>query len=1572
MARTILVSLPLFLMACTGEQGVKAFNAEPEAEITSHADGAEVLEGYTESFRGAVSDPDHAADDLTATWYLDGDVVCESAAPDEDGFSLCDVPIPATASQITLEVQDPENAAGSDQISLTVTPTDAPEAEITAPAAEGVFYSDQLITFEGTVSDSEDAATELVASWESSLDGVLDLDAEPDDTGALAGAVNLTEGEHFVTLTATDTTGKSGSDNVTVTVGPPNSAPSCEITAPADGTAGEEGDTVLFEAMVSDVDVSSDWLAVTWTSDKDGGLGESTPDSAGAVAFPYADLSVETHAITLTVTDEVGASCSDFILYSVGTPPEISLASPTSGDVVAEGELVSFSATVSDNEDSPTDLVLSWVSDLDGEFSTQGSDSTGTIAFTESSLTTGTHTLTATVTDTDGLYASALLTLQVNGLPTAPTVELGPDPATTSDDLVVSILTDSTDPDGDPISYSYAWSVDGVASSASSTDTLAFTETEKGQVWTVEVRPNDGISDGPSGSDDLAIGNTAPEITSVVIDPDPATPADELSCSWSFYDEDGDSDASTLEWSIDGTTVGTDSTLSGLFSVGDEVVCTVMAHDGEDSGSSDSASITISNTPPEVLEVVLSPSVVYTNDSLSATVETEDAEGDVVSVAYEWVVDGSVVAETGATLDGVSWFDKDHEVYVVVTPDDGTDTGSTLSSITVTVSNTPPEAPEISIEPAEPLATIDDLLCQVDVDSADDDGDAMSYTVSWEVDGVAYTGATTTTWTDDTVPASDLAADEIWTCTVTPDDGDELGATASASVLVSPSSCFEGWDAEVDLGAADYGLVGIDAGGFAGFDVSIAGDVDGDGLADVLVGAHRDDTGGIQAGSVALFLGADLTSDASLDLDEAHVHFLGDVADDYAGYSASSAGDVDGDGLADILIGAPQEDTAGASAGMVYLFYGSSLLEPGEVLLSEADVIFGGEASQDWAGVSVASAGDVDGDGLDDLLIGAFAHDTGGTDAGITYLVLAASLGSSSQISLADADTRFVGVNDHDYTGSTVASAGDVDGDGLGDFAIGASSNDDGGSNAGVVYLFLGGSLDTSTSHDVTDADYRFVGEAAYDQAGRSVGHADVDGDGLDDLLIGAPGSDEAANDAGKNYIILGSSLGASSVVDLGDADHALVGEIESDSSGMSIAGGGDVDGDGLEEVLIGAPYSQYPSSVGQVYLVTGASLAGTTSLDLADADTLFVGEDSDNMAGWSVAASDVNGDGFSDLLMGAYGNDDGGTDAGQAHLFFAPNGCNTPPRGAEISIAPAEPIEGVDDLVCAVDTEAYDAEGDSVSYSFAWEVDGVDYTGATTTSETGDTVPASDTFEEEVWTCRVTASDGTGDGGVAWAAVTIEAGCTEDSGSGEDCPGESCLQILDDGLDTGDGYYWLDPDGSGAVEMYCDMTLDGGGWTRIHKADSTSIYEPTGMDYSFDYQVLRDDADEALMAFMDQSDDSYHSSYAQFDMPSDWVAQSPFLYSGTSSSVDVRIDGGSSSTQTLRYGYSNIGAFDTCSSITFPASGSPFGILCITNTSAPFYGGWAETVGDYCTDSDLSLDAGRCVGNNMLAIFVR
>ena len=200
-------------------------------------------------------------------------------------------------------------------------------------------------------------------------------------------------------------------------MGPPNSAPTCGITAPETNAADEAGTKVRFEATVADVDVPADWLTVVWSSDLDGELGESTPDSAGQVAFSYSDLSIESHVITLTVTDEVGADCSDDIIYSVGTPPAISIEEPISGDVVDEGDEVRFQASISDGEDLATELSLSWESSLDGVFSTQGSDSTGAILFTESGLSIGMHTIIATVTDIDGLYAQGEVLLQVNESP---------------------------------------------------------------------------------------------------------------------------------------------------------------------------------------------------------------------------------------------------------------------------------------------------------------------------------------------------------------------------------------------------------------------------------------------------------------------------------------------------------------------------------------------------------------------------------------------------------------------------------------------------------------------------------------------------------------------------------------------------------------------------------------------------------------------------------------------------------------------------------------------------------------------------------------------------------------------------------------------------------------------------------------------------------------------------------------------------------------------------------------------------------------------------------------------------
>jgi hypothetical protein len=225
------------------------------------------------------------------------------------------------------------------------------------------------------------------------------------------------------------------------------------------------------------------------------------------------------------------------------------------------------------------------------------------------------------------------------------------------------------------------------------------------------------------------------------------------------------------------------STLAWATVAGNLVACTATT-DGKGGPDDDTASTTITNTAPTVSTPSLSPSTVYTNDTLSANVTTGDAEGDTLTVTYDWYVDSSSVQD-GAdnTLRGVSHFGKDQTVFVIVTADDGTDSTSMTSS-TVTVSNTAPTAPAVTIDPSEPVAG-EDLVCDVTTVSTDDDGDTVTYTMAWTVDTAAHGSALTTTWTDDTADGGDTAHGEVWECTATPNDGDDDGSTATDSVTIA-------------------------------------------------------------------------------------------------------------------------------------------------------------------------------------------------------------------------------------------------------------------------------------------------------------------------------------------------------------------------------------------------------------------------------------------------------------------------------------------------------------------------------------------------------------------------------------------------------------------------------------------------------------------------------------------------------------------------------------------------------------------------------------------------------------------
>ena len=438
------------------------------------------------------------------------------------------------------------------------------------------------------------------------------------------------------------------------------------------------------------------------------------------------------------------------------------------------------------------------------------------------------------------------------------------------------------------------------------------------------------------------------------------------------------------------------------------------------------------------------------------------------------------------------------------------------------------------------------------------------------------------------------------------------------------------WTAESDQAYSNMGR-----------SVACAGDVNGDGYSDVIVGAERYIYETYNQGAAFVWFGSSGGLGANGTPGNSDWRYYGSTQTSNGfGRAVACAGDVNGDGFSDIIISAPYYSSYYRTHdGAVSAFYGSSG-GPG----GPSRTYYGG---QDYAefGSSVASAGDVNGDGYSDIIIGAPSYDGGNTDEGRVFVYHGSSSGLSGSANWT-ADSN----KDGAHLGWSASSAGDVNGDGYSDIVVGAPTYSQDYTGEGAAFVWHGGSGGLGDSGTPLNADWESYGGQASANFGQSVASAgDVNGDGYADIIVGAPRYDNGQSDEGRAYVWLGSVLGLG---DDGTPDNAnWIGEMDYANAqfGTSVACAGDVDGNGYSDIIVGAPYyDNGQTDEGAAFVFQGYP-DGLALVNAWSADSNQPGAD----FGWSVAsAGDVNGDGFSDVIIGAYKFDSGQTDEGRAFVF--------------------------------------------------------------------------------------------------------------------------------------------------------------------------------------------------------------------------------------------------------------------------------------------------------------------------------
>ncbi len=401
------------------------------------------------------------------------------------------------------------------------------------------------------------------------------------------------------------------------------------------------------------------------------------------------------------------------------------------------------------------------------------------------------------------------------------------------------------------------------------------------------------------------------------------------------------------------------------------------------------------------------------------------------------------------------------------------------------------------------------------------------------------------------------------------------------------------------------------------------------------------------------------------------------VAEILSGWAVLDVGDCNADGFGDFAVCANLADRNPTNSGATYVVFGKASGFAATIDLSSLDGTTGfrleGVADDDESGYSVASAGDVNHDGFDDLIIGAPGVDSNGGDNGATYVVFGKATGWAATTILSSLDGttgfRLDGAAAFDGSGNSVSGAGDVNDDGFADLIVGAVTADPNGAQSGASYVVFGKASGWTATVALSSLDgtteFRLDGVAANHGSGHSVSDAgDVNVDGFADLIVGANSASPNGSSSGSSYVVFGKASGWAATNNLASLDGTtgfrLDGEGAADNSGSSVSAAGDVDADGFDDLIVGSHLAD-PNGLnnsGSTYVVFGkaSGWAATTSLASLDGSTGFRldGAAANDFSGQSVsAAGDVNADGFDDLIVGAYLADPHGTSSGSSYVIF-------------------------------------------------------------------------------------------------------------------------------------------------------------------------------------------------------------------------------------------------------------------------------------------------------------------------------